>query len=641
MEPITSLTDPIDPIDDEELDEQRSQRSRVYPLATIVFLLVVVLLVQLYRLQIVQGADFRDQADNNRFRVATVAAPRGVIYDRRHEVLARNRPSYSVGIVPADLPVGDAREEVYAKLATILGLSVSQIAKEIQSDPSNQFTFIPLKDNVPQATAFELEERHRELPGVHVQPQPIREYLLGSITAPILGYVGRISNEQYQRLKDDSVHRYSRTDSIGQAGIEYTFESQLRGAPGQEQMEVDATGREVRALGVTPAKPGNNLVLTIDAGLQREIATVLTERLDRYQVASAVAIDPRNGQVLALVSLPSYDDNLFASGISQEDYTRLIQDDRHPLLNQAIAAAYPPGATFQVVTALAGLESGVITPSTKIDCAGFIAVPNRYDPTVMTRLLDRKAFGKQDVKSAIADSCNVFFYEVGGGDPSGKRNGVGIDGLARYARALGLGDPTGIDLIGETGGLVPTVRWKRQTLDQEWVPMDTYEAAVGLGYLTVTPLQMASLAATIANGGTLYRPQLVLQTLDADGHVVSDYKPDVVRTVPIKPENFATVREGMIDAMRMGVTDQGTSYQGILHGTTVPNLTVGAVVGSPPYGTPDSSGNFPTHGWFVGFAPAEEPRIALSIFLGRGSGPEDAARAAQQILSYYQSHAQE
>jgi penicillin-binding protein 2 len=636
VEPITSLHDPLDAIDEEEEGEERSEYARVSALGAIVLLLVALLVVQLYRLQIEQGAAYREQADNNRFRVVTITPPRGVIYDRRHEVLARNRPSYSVGIVPADLPNGTARQDVYRRIAGVLGLPLSQVVHDVQADPSNQFNFIPLKDNVPQEIAFELEERHRELPGVHVEPQPIREYTLGSMTAPILGYVGRISDAQYQRLKDDPVHRYSRNDKIGQIGIERTFESQLRGTPGQEQMEVDATGREVRSLGVSAPTPGRNLVLTIDAGLQKEIAEVLSEGLERYQVAAAVAIDPRNGQVLALVSVPSYDDNLFAAGISQQDYQKLIQDPRHPLLNQAIGSAYPPGATFHVVTAIAGLESGVISPTTKIDCNGYIAVPNRYDPTVLTRLLDRKAFGPQDVQSAIADSCNVFFYEVGGGDPNGTLNGVGIEALARYARMLGLGEPTGIDLVGEESGLVPSVRWKRQTLDQEWVPMDTYEASVGQGYVTATPIQMANLAATIANGGTIYRPQLVLQMLDAQGNVVSDFKPEVVRRLSVKPEYLALVRQGMIDALLMGETNQGTPFDGVAKQAEVPDFSAGAVVGSPAFGVPDSKGNLPTHGWFVGFAPADHPRIALAIFLGQGSGPEDAARVAQKIFAYYQ-----
>jgi len=636
VEPITSLNDPLDSGDEDEEEEKKPTPTRVGVMSAVLLLALAVLVVQLYRLQIAQGADYRDQADNNRFRLVTIAAPRGVIYDRHRAVLARNRPSYSVGFVPADLPTGSARAAVLQRLADILGMPPAQLDRDVQDDPTNEFTFTPVKDNLPQAVAFQIEERHLDLPGVQVQPQPIRDYTMGAITAPILGFVGRISSDQYDRLKDDPVHRYRPVDTIGQVGIELAFENELRGTPGQEQMEVDATGREVRSLGITAPTPGHNLVLTIDSGLQQEIAEVLTEGLTRYQTASAVAIDPRNGQVLAMVSLPSYDDNLFASGISQADYQKLIQDPRHPLVNQAIGAAYPPGATFQVITATAALETGVITPTTKIDCAGYISVPNRYDPTVLTRLLDRKAFGPQDVESALADSCNVFFYQVGGGDPNGSSNGLGIDALSKYARLFGLGDPSGIDLAGEVGGLVPSVRWKRQTLNQEWVPMDTYQAAVGQGYVSVTPLQMANVAAAIANGGTLYRPQLVLQTLDTQGNVVSNYQSDVTRQLSVKPEYLARVRQGMIDALGSGQTDQGTSYDGVAKLAEVPKFSAGAIVGSPEFGTPDSKGNLPTHGWFVGFAPTDHPNIALAVFLERGSGPGDAARVAEQILTYYQ-----
>lgn len=638
MEPITSLNDPLDPIDEDESEEARSDHSRVGALSVVVILAMVALLVQLYRLQILQGAYFREQADNNRFRMMAITAPRGVIYDRHHTVLARNRPSYSVGVVPADLPTGKERQVVLERLAGLVGVPVSKIVSDMSSENSNEFTFIPVKDSVSQDLAFKIEERHRALPGVHVLPQPIREYTLGAVAAPILGFVGRITNEQYQRLKDDTAHRYSPIDSIGQVGVEQAFESVLRGTPGQEQMEVDATGREVRSLGTTPPVPGHNLVLTIDAGLQKEIADVLGEGLNHYQIASAVAIDPRNGQVLAMVSLPSYDDNLFAGGISQANYQKLINDPRHPLLNEAISAAYPPGATFQVVTAMAGLETGIITPKTKIDCKGYISVPNRYDPTIMTKLPDRKAYGPQDVESAIADGCNVFFYEVGGGTPDGTITGLGIDTIAKFGRFLGLGEPTGIDLTGETDGLLPSVRWKRQTLNQEWVPMDTYQASVGQGYTMVTPLQMADLAATIANGGTLYRPQLVLQTQNAQGAVLSGYQPDVIRRLSVKPEYFSVVRQGMVDATGKGKTPEGTSYDGVAKLAAVPGWQVGGVVGSPSFGPVDKNGKQATHGWFIGFAPADHPTIALAIFLYQGSGAEDAAPAAQKILTYYQKH---
>ncbi len=636
IEPITSLNDPID--EDDEIEEEEDRKpgeARVSALGILVLLAITVLIVQLYRLQIINGADYRSQADNNRFRLETIPAPRGVIYDRRHEVLARNHPSYSVGIVGADLPSGEARVQVLQRLADLLGSPADKLIQQAQSANETQFTFVPLATNVSQQVAFEVEERHLDLPGVHVQIEPIREYTLGAVMAPILGYVGRISDAQYQRLKDDPTQRYSPQDTIGQVGIERTFETQLRGQPGQEQMEVDATGRRVRSLGVSNPIPGDNLILTIDSHLQKKITDILSSGLSRYQVAAAVAIDPRNGQVLSLVSVPSYDDNLFAAGISDADYRRLLNDPQKPLLNEAISGLYPPGAAFHVVTAIAGLQTGVITPTTTIDCPGFITVPNRFDPTVGTRLSDAKAYGMQDVESAIADSCNVFFYVVGGGDPEGTRNGLGIDGIGQYARMFGLGQTTGIDLLGEEDGFVPSVRWKRQTLNQDWVPMDTYQAAVGQGYLTVTPLQMANLAAAIANGGTLYRPQLVLQIQDANGKIVQDYQPDVTRRLPINASYLSIVRQGMIDATGSGTTAAGTHFDGAAKLAAVPGFKVGGEVGSPGYGVPDSSGKLPTHGWFIGFAPADQPRIALAVFLGNGSGPEDAARVAHDIFAYF------
>src|SRR5262249_4439680 len=309
-------------------------------------LVMLVLWGRLYVLQLVQGASYRDQADNNRFRVVAIPASRGVIYDRNRVVLARNRPSYSIGIVPADFASPDQRAMVLGRLADLLGVPVEQLSRKAQFSAETQFTFIPLASGVSQDTAFVIEERHRDLPGVHVELQPIRDYPFGLVAAPVIGYVGRITDAEYQRLKDDSTHRYAKEDVIGQAGLERTFESELRGAPGEKQMEGDATGREVRSLQVNIPNPDHNLVLTIDAGLQKPAAQPISAGGDRYRTASVIALDPRNGQVLALVSLPSYDNNLFAEKISDADYGRLIQDPRHPLLNNAIAAAYPPGTAF-------------------------------------------------------------------------------------------------------------------------------------------------------------------------------------------------------------------------------------------------------------------------------------------------------
>jgi penicillin-binding protein 2 len=638
MEPISSLDDPLDELDEqqpEEDDKGRPGYPRLIGLGVLIVIALVGLWVRLYALQIVHGADYRDQADNNRFREITIPAPRGVIYDRQHVVLARNRPAYTVGIVPADLPDPTLRTEVLARLASLLGVNVSDFNLGDVPNAASDFTFRTLRSNVPENLAFAVEERHRDLPGVQVRLLPIRDYPLGPAAAPILGYVGRISEAEYSRLKDDSIHRYAQDDFIGQTGIERTFESQLRGSPGEEQMEVDATGREVRSLNVTSPGPGENLTLTVDANLQQYISELLSSSLDRFQTASVVALDPRDGEVLALVHQPSYDNNLFSGGIAADDYQRLIQDPRHPLLDGAVAAAYPPGETFHVITALAGLQTGVITSTTSIDCPGFITVPNRFDPTVGTRLLDARTLGTQDVEAAVADACKVYFYQVGGGDPSGKMAGVGVEGLAHYAQLFGLGDPTGIDLVDEVGGLVPSVRWKRQTLNQEWVPIDTYQMAVGQGYMTATPLQMANVAAAIANGGTLFRPQIVLGMSADNSSQEPAFHPDVIRKLPIDPAYLDLVRKGMIDAFGSGKTATGATYDGASKLAAVEGWSGGGVAGSVEFGVPDAQGNLATHGWFIGFAPADHPTIALSVFLEKGSGPNDAARIAQQILAHY------
>lgn len=643
VEPITSLVDPLDETEEpeEEAEERRPPGGRrVGALAIILGLALLLLWGRLYDLQILHGADYRDQADNNRFRIVPIPAPRGVIYDRNRVVLARNRPSYSVGFVPADLSDPNQRDVVLKRLAQILNVPLAQLEQASNASADSPFTFVSLSDAIPEATAFQIEERHRDLPGVQVRLLPVRDYPLGPITAPILGYVGRISEAEYLRLKDDSVHRYGQDDLIGQTGLERTFETELRGAPGQEQMEVDATGREVQSLQVTDPNSGHNLVLTLDSRLQKAAADVLDAGLSHYGTASVVALDPRNGQVLAMVHVPSYDDNLFATGIAAADYNRLINDPRHPLLDGAVGAAYPPGTTFDPVTAVAGLEEGVITPKTEINCAGYLSVPNRFDPTVLTKLLDWKALGPRDPESALADSCRVFWYEVGGGEPSGKWAGVGVDGLARFAHFFGLGDKTGVDLVEEVPGLVPTVRWKRQNFNDEWVSMDTYQFSVGEGYLTATPLQMANLAATIANGGKVYRPQLVLQTLDGDGNDVAGYTPDLESQVPVHPEYLQLVRQGMIDATSSGKTANGFAFEGTAREAAVPGVKIGGVTSSVEYGVPDKNGNLPTHGWFIGFAPADQPTIALCVFVENGTGPGDAAQIAQKIFRTYLGESQ-
>jgi len=628
-EPITSLEDPVD-------QKQRApHETRLFIFRIVIFVAFALLAGQLWRLQIVEGKQHREYADNNRFREVPLPPTRGVIYDRSGILLVRNMPSYAVSIVPADLPQEPA--VVFRRVGRLLHLDPNVIAERVEAPPAGKnvasaFTPVTLAQNVDEQTAFLIMERHLDLPGVHVDVQPIREYLDGPLTSHVLGFLGQISAEQFAKLKDDPKHGYEINDQIGQAGVELTFESDLRGQPGRKQMEVNAAGREVNVLRVDPPGMGHNLRLTLDLALQQKATEILQTSLDRYGSASAVALDPRNGQVLALVHLPSYDNNLFAKGISQNDYNHLIEDPRRPLVDGALSSAYSPGSTFMVVTAVAGLAEKVVEPQTRLDCNGKLVVPNLFDSALSAEYPDTAAHGAQDVVSALADSCRVYFYQVGGGAPKGEWKGLGPSRLADYARLLGFGQPSGIDLPGEVAGVVPSPEWKEETYKEEWVAADTYNMAIGLGAILTTPLQMANAMAAIANGGTLYRPQIVLEVLDSEGQVVRPYVPQVIRSLPVDAATLEPVRAGLVASLGWGRTPYGTYYTGAIP-LRLQGIDVAGKAGTGEH--MGSDGKLTSHGWFVAFAPADKPRIALAVFVERGTGPEEAARAAMEILSAY------
>lgn len=628
IEPITSLQDPI-----QDIEESEPHQRRLVIYRMVIALGFLLLVGQLWRLQIVEGQRYRLRADYNRFRLMAIEAPRGVIYDRSKAILARNRPTYAVGIVPADLP--PEPEPVYRRLSSAVGLPTSQIRQLVEGRKTDRFTFITIRADIPQDLAFILEERHRELPGVHVVVQPVREYPEGPLTAHLLGYTGPITQEQYSQLKEDKARRYGYNDRIGQTGVEAHLEREIRGSPGERRLEVDAAGREVRLLAVDQPSPGNNLILTLDLELQRKLTEILSAKLDRYGTASAVALDPSTGQVLALVHLPSYDNNAFSRGITEQDLQALINDDRKPLVNGAIGAAYPPGTLFQAITAAGALEENVIKPDTKANCPGQLIVPSRLDPTLGVRFGDFAAHGDQDVVSALADSCKVFFYLAGGGDPEGKSGGLGIDRLVAYAKLFGFGALSGIDLDGEAAGFLGTPDWKKQNHGELWYKGDTYLAANGEEYLLVTPLQMANAIAAIANGGTLYRPQVVLQVTDDQGTVLKPYEPSPIRRLPISPENLQAIREGLRAATKAGESPAGTRYQGTARSVSVPGFEVAGTVATIEYARPERRSEPRTHGWFAGFGPVDNPQIALVIFLRDGKGAEEAGEIAEQAFATY------
>jgi penicillin-binding protein 2 len=638
----------------------------------VVLVAFAILTVRLWQLQIVERDQYRLRADRNRFRLVPIDAPRGVMYDRSGKLLVRNEPSFTVTIVPADLPE-DAEDLVFERLAGLLdmpasnatalasapalspvgkgpgpalseaeGVRAAGIRELVEAGRATPFTPVPIKSRVSREIAFIVEEEHLNLPGVRVEIEPIRHYLPAALTSHLLGYLGRIPAERADFYLNQPDADYEVYDRVGQVGLEYAYEQEMRGKKGLKHVEVDALGREVRTVGdLVPPTPGYNLLLSLDLSLQEAAEAALKRGMERVKSDSGVviAMNPQTGEILAMVSLPTYDNNLFAGGIAPDDYQQLATDPNLPLFNRAISGEYPVGSTFKIIPAAAALQEGVLTRKTIIVDPGAIWVPNKYapdDPSLAQPFVcwKKSGHGPINVVEGLAQSCDVFFYEVSGGYK--EFQGLGAKRLAEYAHAFGFGEPTGIPLPGEGQGLVPDDRWKRQTWGEVWVTGDTYNMAIGQGFFLATPLQLLNATAAIANGGTLYRPQLVHQVVDAEGKVVRDFTPEVIRRVPVDPVNLAIVREGM-----RGAVTHGTAYWAGLP-TQVPIAgktgTAEFFVDRNKDGQPDrdKEGNLPTHAWFTAFAPYDDPKVALVVFVsGGGEGSAVAAPIAAEILRAY------
>jgi len=592
----------------------------------LIVLLFGILTIQLVRMQVFQADDYQAQAENNRLRELQVLPARGLIYDRnydREQPLVENVASYSAVIVPADLP---AKEEaaVFGRLEDLLDIPAEEIAERVRErrEDSDPYEALVIKDELDRDTALILKELSSYLPGVDLQVEARRNYLYGELTAHILGYVGRISAEEYAALKDDG---YIFNDQLGKTGIELVHEDILRGEPGKKLMEVDAGGRQQDVLDSQASQPGQNIVLTIDLGLQQKTADVLREFMGASDNAAAVVMDVRTGEILAMVSLPTYDNNIFSETLGEEELDALLSEPGKPLVNHTIAEMYPPGSSFKPITGLAALQEGVATPSTTIVSHGYITVPNQYDPSIVYVFHDWAALGSLDFYGGISWSSDVYFYYLAGGKQDEGFQGLGEERLARYARSFGLGEPTGVGLPGESAGLVPDARWKERTVNEMWYVGDTYNFGIGQGYLAVTPLQLLDAVVAIANGGELLRPQLVKEIRDFHDHVVATFGKEVRRLLPVDQEYLAVVREAMRQSVSTGVAQSGQ----------VPGLAVAGKTGTAEFGTPGEGEGYETHGWFVGFAPYEDPEIAVVVFVQRGGGGQNAAPAAARIFDYY------
>ena len=601
--------------------------SKIPPMGLFISALLIIFVIlgaQLVKLQITHGAYYQGLSNGNHMRVEEVLAPRGIIYDAQNQPLLQNVPSFELVVSPHDLPAGDVSSEVQSLAKTVntdpkASFDPNALIKKLSTASRDSYQAISVTPNLSHDTALIFESQAQQYPGFSIENNPVRQYDDPYIFAHIIGYTGKINDSE---LAQYSGQGYLLNDYIGKAGLELSYEKYLKGTPGEERVEVDAAGNVQTTLGDVEPQPGNNLVLNIDGDLQRTIYNELVKNGNRK--AAAVAMDPRTGQILALVSTPGFDNNLFSQKISQADYSALMNDPDQPMFNRAIAGLYPPGSTIKLVVASAGLQEGVITPDTKILDNGDLRVGS-----YQFHGWDLSGLGEMDVRSAIAESSDIYFYTVGGGQAKLGIQGLGPDRLAKYYELFGMGQKLGIDIPGEEAGLVgsPEERKARfsDPASQAWYLGDTYHESIGQGDMEVTPLQVAEWTAVVANGGTVYQPYIVNKVTDANGKTVLQNKPTAIRSNVVDPKYLEIVREGMLATVQ---SPSGTAKSL----RTLP-IEVAGKTGSAQFDDADPNS---THAWFTSFAPYNNPQIVVTVLIEKaGEGAPVAAPVVKATLAWW------
>jgi penicillin-binding protein 2 len=592
-------------------------------LRALVILMFGALILQLINLQVIRGDEFKQRADINALREVPLPAARGLILDRNGQPLVQNSAQFSAAIVPGDLPER-GEMAVYHLLSGVVGMPVEEVATKVRDGSKSQGEYSPavIKENIDRDAALQLMELAPHAPGLQVIVEPSRRYLTGSLLSHVLGYVGPISEEEHAALSERG---YLLQDFVGKTGVESTYESILRGKPGEKLIEVDSAGRELEVVSERRPIDGSNLVLSIDLDLQRKTTDVLNEFAAGSENAAAAVMDIKSGELLAMVSLPTFDNNVFSNPLTDQDLAALVDSPGKPLVNHLIAERYPPGSTFKTIVGAGALQEQVAAPWTTITSRGYITVENEFDPNVVYVYPDWAPLGALDFYGGVAMSSNVYFYYLAGGKSDEGFHGLGEAKVADYARAFGFGQPTGVDLPGESPGLVPDASWKESEIGEPWTLGDTYNFGIGQGYVAATPLQVLSAISAVANGGELLAPRVVKEFEDNHGNVLQNTERLVRNTVPVSAENLGTLRA----AMRQSVT------AGVAKKAAVTGVEVAGKTGTAEFGPRLSNSKYATHGWFVGFAPYNDPQIAIVVFVQRGSGGDDASPAAAKILDYY------
>lgn len=678
------------------MNGMQPQENHLDPRRLIVFttLIAVIFLIymgRLFTIQILQQQDWIARAEENRTQILNLPASRGIIVDRNGIILARNIPSFNIVVTAANLPDDESEiQEIYRELSALIGVPVNlnEITKENPYVPcvsehgiaqiveyglsATPYQAVRIRCDVPEDVARVVQQKAVDWPGISVEVEPIRDYPTGSLTSAIIGFLGPIPANQEQEFRDKGL--LPNRDKVGYAGIELQFQDLLAGKNGSWKVEVDVAGKVVRGLEppINP-QPGANLRLTIDTRLQEAMTAILIREINfwntylntiRSTSGVVIAMNPKTGEILGMVSYPTYENNRMARFIPAYYYNQLINDPANPLLNHAVGDTLPAGSVFKLSTAVGALNEGVVTPEQVLSAPPKITITEKYfanDPGREREFVDwnKAGFGQLDFLGGIANSSNVYFYKLGGGYRDEVPNGLGVCRLGTYAHALGYGEYPGIELPDEEKGLIPDPKWKRITHGEGWSTGDTYIASVGQGYVLATPLQVLMSAATIANDGKLMKPTLIREITDAEGNVIQPFSPvmkwDVTKDAVIQEFYDTTIRgcepiegrtktvqpwviEKVQEGMRRAVTN-GTLRREFQNVTFVAAGKTGTAEYCDKYANAKNlciPGNWPTHAWTVAYAPYDDPEIAVVAFVyNGGEGASVAGPIVRQVLQAY------
>jgi len=601
---------------DSKLDEKNKindsfNDQNIKKVEKIFFIILLILFLQTGYLQIIKGVYYSEVSQKNYTRTFAIKSSRGIIYDKNQKQVVFNVPIFDLTIIPFDFLKNKSKtEEKIIALSEIIKINEDDLKNKINEADSFSFQPFLILGNISKKDALIMGEEIKKIDGVKLERSAARNYVDGNYLSNIIGYNSRINENELEKNPN-----YLSNDIIGKNGLELFYEKQLRGIYGWQEIEVDSFGREIKLIKKENPQSGNNIVLNIDFDLQKKIYEELekiTNKIETKAGATAVAINPKNGAVLALVSFPSYDNNLFAGGISDSEYDKLINNELNPLFNRAISGEYPPGSTIKPLIGAAALQEKIISP-TRIIIGGEAIYVGSY------QFLDWKAHGPVNLTKAIAQSCNIYFYTVGGG--YGDIEGLGIDRIKKYSNLFGFGNLLGVDLPAEKPGLVPDKEWKESVKNERWYIGDTYHVSIGQGDVLATPLQIAAYTATIANGGKLFQPQIVDKIINDSNDLIEDIKPKIIRDNFIDSENIKWIQKGMRENVVYG---SGVSL------STLPIEVAGKT------GTAQYYGNQKTHAWYIAYAPYDDPEIAIAVIVeGGGEGHAAAVPVAKEVLGWY------